>query len=69
MIILGRTGYSVTASTSSSCPVRNLSGCRIMVVCMLWEHMAWVQFPAPRKLISNGVGNPEGKQNFLRGKI
>ena len=30
---------------------RFLTGCRIPVVRMLWEHVDWVQFPAPRPIV------------------
>ena len=31
-----------------------ISGCRIMVVRLLWEHVAWVRFPAPRPSRNEG---------------
>ncbi len=38
------------------------AGCRIPVVRMLWEHVDWVQFPAPR--MDNIVVNSKGVLSF-----
>ena len=41
-----------------------LTGCRITVVCMLWEHAAWVQLPAPRNL---GGWEPRSRAKLTTG--